>query len=70
LTTKAVTEEELGMKKKSKKKTKSSRARKPSLSKRVEALEENLQSLQKSMMASSTTPEIKVADVEEKEAAE
>jgi len=58
------------MKKKSKKKTKSSRARKPSLSKRVEALEENLQSLQKSMMASSTTPEIKVADVEEKEAAE
>ena len=58
------------MKKKSKKKTKSSRARKPSLAKRVAALEENLQALQKSIMDSSATPEIKVAKVEEKEAAE
>jgi len=58
------------MKKKSKKKTKSSRVRKPSLAKRVEALEENLQALQKSIMDSSATPEIKVAKVEEREAAE
>jgi len=58
------------MKKKSKKKTKSSRVRKPSLAKRVAALEDNLRSLQKSMMAISETPEIKVAKVEEREAAE
>ena len=57
------------MKKKSKKKTKST-ARKPSLAKRVAALEDNLRSLQKSMMAISETPEIKVAKVEEREAAE
>ena len=58
------------MKKKSKKKKATGRSKKPSLAKRVEALEDNLRALQKSMMDSSATPEIKVAKVEEKEAAE